>query len=183
MSCGVTWIGDADRESLERKGKGRDIGYALAASSCEGAHSVEYAPSRPLMRSPLSRFQTPTDSSQSSRFFRVWSFPGSPQRTDHPAYFRLATFYFSQPFQPSTGAKLNSYPRIVNADYWCKRCSGKHHLRRMQLIEGTVLTKRGKATSRFSTVLCTRLAVARNQIHGLNQQSVLTKSKEITHVN
>jgi hypothetical protein len=33
----------------------RDLGYALAASSCEGAHSVEYAPSRPLMRSLLSQ--------------------------------------------------------------------------------------------------------------------------------
>jgi hypothetical protein len=44
----------------DRKGKGRDIGYALARSSCEGATSVEYAPSRPLMRSPLSQFQTPT---------------------------------------------------------------------------------------------------------------------------
>jgi len=31
-------------------------------------------------------------------FFRVWSFAGSPQRTNHPAYFGLATVYFSQPF-------------------------------------------------------------------------------------
>ncbi len=49
-----------ESEDADRKGKGRDIGYALARGSCEGATSVEYAPSRPLMRSLLSQFQTPT---------------------------------------------------------------------------------------------------------------------------
>ena len=32
----------------EEGGKGCDIGYALAASSCEGANSVEHAPSQPF---------------------------------------------------------------------------------------------------------------------------------------
>ena len=33
----------------------------------------------PLVRSPLSQFQTPADASQHSRFFRVWRFrPGRP---------------------------------------------------------------------------------------------------------
>jgi hypothetical protein len=64
----------ADRwKGLERrtseKGKGRDLGYALAASSCEGAISVEYAPSRPSMRSLLSQFQTPTTPRRAVGFF------------------------------------------------------------------------------------------------------------------
>ncbi len=45
--------------------------------------------------------------SQSSRFLRVSSFTGSPQRTHHSAYFGLANVYFSQPSQPSTGPKIN----------------------------------------------------------------------------
>jgi hypothetical protein len=36
-------------EETTENGKGRDIGYALAASSCEEANNVEHAPSRPLM--------------------------------------------------------------------------------------------------------------------------------------
>ena len=51
------------------KGKGCDIGYALAAGSCEGANSMEHAPSQPLMRSPLSRSQTPTAPRRAVGFF------------------------------------------------------------------------------------------------------------------
>src|SRR5580693_4750911 len=61
------------------KGKGRDLGYALAASSCEGAHSVEYAPSRPLMRLLLSQFQTPTTPRRAVGFF------GSGRSLGHPS--------------------------------------------------------------------------------------------------
>jgi hypothetical protein len=60
------------------KGKGRDIGYALAANSCEGAISVEYAPSRPLMRSLLSQFQTPTTPRRAVGFFGSGRSPGRP---------------------------------------------------------------------------------------------------------
>jgi hypothetical protein len=45
------------------------LGYALAASSCEEANCVEYAPSRPLMRSLLSQFQTPTTPRRAVGFF------------------------------------------------------------------------------------------------------------------
>jgi hypothetical protein len=33
--------GEAERFLIEKNRKGRDIGYALAASSCEGANNVE----------------------------------------------------------------------------------------------------------------------------------------------
>jgi len=56
----------------------------------------------PLMRSPLSQFQTPTAPRRVSRFFRVWLLSGLPRLADHSAYFGLAKFYLSQPFQPST---------------------------------------------------------------------------------
>ncbi|GEM_PF-1395639 len=46
----------------------------------------------------------PNYSSQSRRFFQVWLLVGLPFRADHSAYFGLAKFYLSQPFQPSTGA-------------------------------------------------------------------------------
>src|SRR6266851_943913 len=78
-----------------------------------------HVPSRPLMRSLLSQFQTPTAPRRVSRFFRVWSPTGLPRFADHSAYFGLATFYFRQPFQPSTGANLNTYLTIVNARNWC----------------------------------------------------------------
>jgi hypothetical protein len=61
----------------------------------------------------------PNFSSQSRRFFQVWLPAGSPRRADHSAYFGLAKFYFSQPFQPSTGATLEICSKIVNARSWC----------------------------------------------------------------
>src|SRR6266576_6610933 len=80
-----------------------------------------HAPSQPLMSSLLSQFQTPTAPRRVSRFFRVWSLAGLPRFADHSAYFGLATFYFRQPFQPSTRAKLNAYMMDVNARNWCSR--------------------------------------------------------------
>ncbi len=63
----------------------------------------------------------PNYSSQSRRFFQVWLLFGSPRRVDHSAYFGLAKFYLSQPFQPSTTATLESYTMIVNAPFRCNR--------------------------------------------------------------
>ena len=51
-----------------------------------------HAPSQPLMRSPLSRFQTPTAPRRTSRFFRVRLLFRSPCRADHSAYFGAASF-------------------------------------------------------------------------------------------
>ena len=39
---------DLHHRAVSRSGKGCDIGYALAASSCEGANNVEHAPSQPF---------------------------------------------------------------------------------------------------------------------------------------
>jgi len=63
----------------------------------------------------------PNYSSQSRRFFQVWLLFGLPRRADHSAYFGLAKFYLSQPFQPSTEANLESCSKIVNARFQCKR--------------------------------------------------------------
>src|SRR5258708_9688153 len=51
-----------------------------------------HAPSQPLMRSPLSQFQTPTAPRRASRFFRVWLLFRSPCLADHSAYFGSASF-------------------------------------------------------------------------------------------
>src|SRR5437899_10773931 len=79
-----------------------------------------HVPSRPLMRSLLSQFQTPTAPRRVSRFFRVWPPTGLPRFADHSVYFGLATFYFRQPFQPSMAANLNTYLTIVNPRNWRK---------------------------------------------------------------
>src|SRR5205807_7652750 len=57
-----------------------------------------HVPSQPLMRSPLSQFQTPIAPRGAVGFLRVWSFNRLPCRTDHPVYFGLVKISFSQPF-------------------------------------------------------------------------------------
>jgi hypothetical protein len=74
-------------EIARQNSKGCDIGYALAASYCEGLTAWMHAPSQPLMRSLLSQFQTPTAPRRVSRLFRVRLLSGLPRLADHQAYF------------------------------------------------------------------------------------------------
>jgi len=78
------WAGDA------RKSKGRDIGYALAASSCEGANSVDACTVTALDAITAFAVPNPNCPSQSRRFFQVWQLFGLPRRADHSAYFGVA---------------------------------------------------------------------------------------------
>ena len=77
------------RELLRRetlgKGKGCDIGYALAIRSCEGANSVETCTVTALDAITAFAVPNPNYSSQSRRFFQVWLLFGLPRRADHPA--------------------------------------------------------------------------------------------------
>ena len=113
-----------------RKGKGCDIGYALAASSCEGANNVETCTVTAFDAITAFAVPNPNCPSQSRRFFQVWLPAGSPRRANHSAYFGSAKFYLSQPFQPSTGAKVIICFKTVNA---CFRC--KVHFRRSRILE------------------------------------------------
>jgi hypothetical protein len=81
-----------------KKGKGCDIGYALAISSCEEANSVDACTVTASDAITAFAVPNPNSSSQSRRFFQVWLLFGLPRRTDHSAYFGLAKFYLSQPF-------------------------------------------------------------------------------------
>jgi len=71
-SLSVLRSGHAKLPSFSAADESRCFGYAPAANSCEGADCVEACTASASVRSPLSRFQTPADTSQCSRFFRVW---------------------------------------------------------------------------------------------------------------
>jgi hypothetical protein len=122
-SLAVNLRGTATLRGLKadaRNGKGCDIGYALAASSCEGAYSVDACTVTALDAITAFAVPNPNCPSQSRRFFQVWLLFGSPRRVNHSAYFRLAKFYFGEPFQPSTEATLTTSSRAVNAAFRCK---------------------------------------------------------------
>jgi hypothetical protein len=72
------------------KGKGCDIGYALAISSCEEANSVETCTVTALDAITAFAVPNPNCPSQSGRFFQVWMPVGLPFRADHSAYFGSA---------------------------------------------------------------------------------------------
>ena len=84
----------------------------------------------------------PNCPSQSRRFFQVWLPVGLPFRADHSAYFGLAKFYISQPFQPSTEANLESCPKIVNAPFQCNRRVTRDQNQETQPIESSLLIER-----------------------------------------
>jgi hypothetical protein len=93
-------------EALAGKGKGRDIGYALAASSCEEANSVEACTITALDAITAFAVPNPNRSSQSCRFFQVRLPSRSPCQADHPIYFGLVNFYLNQPFSIVDAAKV-----------------------------------------------------------------------------
>jgi hypothetical protein len=123
------------------KGKGCDIGYALAISSCEGPNSVETCTVTALDAITAFAVPNPNSSSQSRRFFQVWLLFGLPRRADHSAYFGLAKFYLSQPFQPSTGATLESCLKIVNARFQCNRPVAMDQKPETQPVESLLLNE------------------------------------------
>jgi len=74
------------------KEKGCDIGYALAASSCEGTNSVDARTVTAFDVNTAFAVPNPNSSSQIRRFFRV-RMPGRlPCQANHPAYFGLTNF-------------------------------------------------------------------------------------------
>jgi len=64
-----------------------------------------------------------------------------PRRADHSAYFGLAKFYLSQPFQPSTEATLEICPKIVNAPFRCNRPVAMDQNPETQPIESLLLSE------------------------------------------
>jgi hypothetical protein len=122
-------------------GKGCDFGYALAISSCERAHSVEACTVTALDAITAFAVPNPNYPSQGRRFFQVWLLIGSPRRADHSAYFGLAKFYLSQPFQPSTRATLEIYSTIVNAPFRCNRPLALEQKAETQTIESLLLNE------------------------------------------
>src|SRR5437867_1053957 len=79
-----------------------------------------HVPSRPSMRSLLSQFQTSTVPRRISRFCRVWLPSELPRLVNRSVYFGLATFYFRQPFQPSTDATL-TLQFVLSTPTFCAR--------------------------------------------------------------
>ena len=123
------------------KGKGCDIGYALAINSCEGANSVDACTVTASDAITAFAVPNPNYSSQSRRFFQVWLLFGLPRRADHSAYFGLAKCYLSQPFQPSTEANLESCSKIVNARFQCNRTAAIDRKPETQPIESLSLNE------------------------------------------
>lgn len=82
----------------EKKEKGRGIGYALAASSYEGANRVDARTVAAPDAITAFAVPNPSCSSQGSWFFRVWWLDELPRRVDHSAYFGLINITWTNPF-------------------------------------------------------------------------------------
>src|SRR6478609_3114732 len=91
------------KRTSSKQQKGCDIGYALATCSREGADSVD-ARTVTALRGDR-RFRS-AESNYSLRRRRFRLLNKLPCQANHSAYFGSAKFYLSQPFQPSTAAKL-----------------------------------------------------------------------------
>jgi len=101
------------------KGKDRDIGYALAASSCEGVSDVDACTIAVLDVTAAFAAPYPGVTSQKRRFFRVRPSSKSPRSPDHSAYFGSATIFEANPFSRRQ-CKINALFIVVNARCLCK---------------------------------------------------------------
>ena len=106
--------------------KSCDIGYALAANSCEGVGSVEAC----TVAAPdaITAFTVPNSScsSRGSRFFRVWWPSELPRQADHPVYFGSVNVTWTNPFNrrqlDATPAKSRNASDVDHKSHlgWCK---------------------------------------------------------------
>ncbi len=86
------------RAEREEKEKGCGLGYALAVNSCEGVSSVDACTVAAPDAITALAVPNPSCSSQGSWFFRVWWLNELPHRANHPAYFGLVNFTWTNPF-------------------------------------------------------------------------------------
>ena len=93
-------------EENARKGKGCDIGYALAINSCEGVNNVDACTVTALDAITAFTVPNPNCPSQSRRFFQVWLLLGLPRRADHSAYFGFGKILFMPNLSAVDGSKL-----------------------------------------------------------------------------
>ena len=100
-----------------------------------------HVPSQPLTRSPLSRFQTPTDTSQCGWFFRVWQYWRVTSPSGSHSLLWNRQLIGSQPFRPST-------PRILI----------QKHALSVPGVGGPCIPPRGRATATFFAVRTLRYA-------------------------
>ena len=104
----------------QANGKGRDLGYALAAGSCEGANCVESCTITAF--DVITAFAVPNPGfllAESAGFFGSGCSSSCLAEQITQLTSDWLSFNLSQPFQPSTGAKLNVMEEIVNATFWC----------------------------------------------------------------
>jgi len=101
-------------------GKGCDIGYAPAASSCERANRVDTCTVAALDAITAFAIPNPGCSSQSQSVFSglVALQVTLPSRS--LSLLRIGKFDFAKSFQPSTRDKLNSCVTAVNAKFSAK---------------------------------------------------------------
>jgi hypothetical protein len=115
---------------------------------------VEHAPSQLFDAITAFAVPNPNFSSQSRRFFQVWSPNRSPCRADHPIYFGLAIL-FNQSFRSSTGPKVSCCLIIVNAPFWCNLDPGWPAHWEVQSVETRTLNEPVIKLSLFCTECCT----------------------------
>ena len=132
--------GLARRRSLG-KGKGCDIGYALAISSCEEANSVEACTVTALDAITAFAVPNPNYPSQSRRFFQVWLLFGLPRQADHSAYFGLTKGLILPTLSAVDEATVESCPNIVNAHFQCNRPVAMDQNPETQAIESWLLNE------------------------------------------
>src|SRR5215831_9677249 len=103
---GTVHFGNRGREVLmndRRKGKGCDIGYALAASSCEGAYSVDACTVTALDAITAFAIPNPNCSSQSQPVFSGLVAPQVTLPSGSLSLLRTDKFYFVNPFSRRRG--------------------------------------------------------------------------------
>ena len=127
--------------------KNRDIGYALAANSCERVSDVDAC--TVAVPDAISAFAVPNPSvsSQSRRFFRVWPSSESPRPPNHPAYFGLATI-----LKPTLSAidatKISASSEVVNARLLCNQRVGDGSVNASNGPSVKAFVRQGKKSTR-----------------------------------
>jgi len=128
------------RRTLE-EGKGCDIGYALAISSCEGANSVETCTVTALDAITAFAVPNPNSSSQSRRFFQVWLLVRLPHRAGSLSLLRTGEILFKPTLSAVDASNLRDLLEDCQCPFSVHRPAAMDQNQETQPIESLLLNE------------------------------------------
>jgi hypothetical protein len=131
-----------EEEKLEEIEKDRDIGYVLAANSCEGVNDVETCTIAVLDVITAFAVPNPSFSSQRLPVFSGLAASESPRLATSLSLLRTGNCLLKPTLSAVDATKNKGFRDYVNAQFWCNWEGDKTAVNRLKTLDSQGLSKK-----------------------------------------